>query len=141
LIIDRLAMAVGLPERALLARRRHREPAAERALDVGSKVFLLHQEFDELLAFRLVLGVGKDQAGLDVGAVFDRRAVRLIGEGRRDDGFLIGLLAGGALLGGQRRVIGIVKPFGRDRDREVVRHHNRPVVGRVVVVVILPGGG
>src|SRR3984893_11276890 len=35
LVIDRLAMAVGLPERALLACSRHREPAAERALDIG----------------------------------------------------------------------------------------------------------
>src|SRR4051794_20680364 len=43
--VDRLAMAVSLPERALLARRRDREPAAERALDIGPKVFLLHQEF------------------------------------------------------------------------------------------------
>src|SRR5258708_36050033 len=47
--VDRLAMAVGLPERALLACRRHREPASERALDVASKVFLLHHEFHEFL--------------------------------------------------------------------------------------------
>src|SRR5882757_11553097 len=53
--VDRLAMAVSLPERALLARGRDREPAAERALDIGPKVFFLHQEFDEFLAFRLVL--------------------------------------------------------------------------------------
>ena len=134
-------MAVGLPEWALLACGRHREPAAERALDVGPKVFLLQQEFDELLAFGLVLGVGKDQAGLDVGAVLDRRAVRLVGEGRGDDGFLVGLLAGRALFGGQRRVVGVIEPLGRDRDREVVRHHDRPVVERDVVVGILPGGG
>src|SRR6516164_9223502 len=38
LIVDRLAMAVSLPERALLARNRDREPAAERALDIGADV-------------------------------------------------------------------------------------------------------
>src|ERR1700722_13282691 len=34
--VGRLAMAIGLPERALLAFDRRREPAAERALDVGA---------------------------------------------------------------------------------------------------------
>src|SRR5215475_2310896 len=55
LVIDRLAMPVGLPERALLAGVRDREPAAERPFDIGTNVLLLQQEADELLAFRLVL--------------------------------------------------------------------------------------
>src|SRR5450432_3546895 len=55
LVIDRLAMTISLPERALLARGRYREPTAERALDVGPKVFFLHQEADELLGLGLVL--------------------------------------------------------------------------------------
>src|SRR4051795_12825644 len=37
--IDRLAMPVGLPEWALLSGCRHREPAAERAFDIGLQVF------------------------------------------------------------------------------------------------------
>src|SRR5215218_5634523 len=53
--VDGLAMPVGLPERALLACGRHREPAAECAFDIGTKVFLLQQELDELLALSLVL--------------------------------------------------------------------------------------
>src|SRR5579871_6335558 len=61
LVVDRLAMLVGLPERALLACLRHREPAAERTFNIGTDVLLLEQEADELLAFRLVLGVGEDQ--------------------------------------------------------------------------------
>src|SRR6201994_4547207 len=60
LVVDRLAMPVGLPERALLARLGHREPAAESALDIGTDVLLLKQEADELLALRLVLGAGED---------------------------------------------------------------------------------
>ena len=39
LVVDRLAVAVGLPERALLAGDRRRKPAAERALDIGLQVF------------------------------------------------------------------------------------------------------
>src|SRR3954451_5941889 len=35
--IDGFPMAVSLPERALLACRRHREPAAERTLDIGTQ--------------------------------------------------------------------------------------------------------
>src|SRR5215471_12028041 len=66
LAIDRLAVTVGLPERALLARHGYGEPAAERALDIGAEVFLLHQKLDELLGLCLVLRVGEDQAGLDV---------------------------------------------------------------------------
>src|SRR6187402_150606 len=97
LIVHRLAMPVSLPERALLACRRHREPAAERAFDIGPKVFLLHQELDELLALGLVLGGGEHQSGLDVGAVLDRGAVRLVGEGRGDDGLVVVLLAQRAL--------------------------------------------
>src|SRR5262249_20784246 len=50
LVVDRLAVAIGLPERARLARLGHREPAAERALDIGPHVLLLQQEADELLA-------------------------------------------------------------------------------------------
>src|SRR4029079_15957632 len=42
--VDGFPRAVSLPERALLARGRHREPTAERALDIGTKVILLHQE-------------------------------------------------------------------------------------------------
>src|ERR1700720_2085956 len=42
--IDRLAMPVGLPERALLSGYRHREPAAQRAFDVRLEIFLLQQE-------------------------------------------------------------------------------------------------
>src|SRR6478609_2633473 len=38
LIVHRLAMPVSLPPRALLAGGRHREPAAERALDVGPEI-------------------------------------------------------------------------------------------------------
>src|SRR5271168_1795258 len=41
LVVDRSAMAVGLPERALLALDRRREPAAERAFDIGAEVFFL----------------------------------------------------------------------------------------------------
>ena len=41
LVVHRLAMLVGLPERALLAFLGHREPAAERALDVRAEVVLL----------------------------------------------------------------------------------------------------
>src|SRR5947199_1420500 len=54
LIVHRLAMPVSLPERALLAGRRHREPAAERALDIGPDVLFLQQELDEFLALGLV---------------------------------------------------------------------------------------
>src|SRR5947207_1803909 len=50
LIVHRLAMAVSLPERALLAGRRHREPADERALDLGTDILFLQQALDELLA-------------------------------------------------------------------------------------------
>src|SRR6516165_10354019 len=39
--VDRLAVLVGLPERAFLAGLGHREPAAERALDIGADVLLL----------------------------------------------------------------------------------------------------
>ena len=49
LVVDRLAMAVVLPERALLAFEGRREPAAERAFDIGAEVFFLEQEGDELL--------------------------------------------------------------------------------------------
>src|SRR6266403_2423360 len=98
LVVDGLAMAVGLPERALLACAGDREPAAEAALDIGLQVLLLQQEFDEFLALRLVLRGREDHAGLDVGAVFHRRPVRLVGEAGGDDVLLIGLLAGGALL-------------------------------------------
>src|SRR5690348_13041474 len=76
LIVDRLAMPVRLPEWALLACLRYREPAAERALDIGADVLLLQQEADELLALRLVLGAGEDQAGLDVRAVLNGGSVR-----------------------------------------------------------------
>src|ERR1700704_4920100 len=38
LVVDRLAMLVGLPERALLALLGHREPAAEGAFDIRAKV-------------------------------------------------------------------------------------------------------
>ncbi len=141
LVPDRLAMPVRLPEGARLARLGHREPAAERTLDIGPHIVLLHQERDELLAFRLVLGIGEDQPGLDVGAVLDGRAVRCLRERRRDDVVLIGLLAGGALRVGQRRVGGILEPLRRDRDREIVRHHDRLVVEGDVVVRVLPGGG
>src|SRR5262249_57805262 len=41
LVVDRLAMPVGLPERALLACSGHREPAAKCALDVGAEVLFL----------------------------------------------------------------------------------------------------
>ena len=58
-VVDRLAMAVGLPERACLACGRHREPAAERALDIGPHVFFLEKEADELLAFSLVFAAVK----------------------------------------------------------------------------------
>src|ERR1700677_551856 len=76
LVVDRLAMAVVLPERALLAFEGRREPAAECAFDIGAKVFFLKQEGDELLRLGLVLGRGEDYAGLDVGAVLDRLTVR-----------------------------------------------------------------
>ncbi len=134
-------MPVSLPERALLAGGGHREPAAERALDVGTEVFFLHQELDELLALGLVLGRREHQSGLDVGAVLDRRAVRLVREGRGDDDLVIVLLAERALLRRQRRVVGVVEPFRRDRNREVVRHHDRLVVEGDIVVRVLPGGG
>src|SRR3954447_18335646 len=45
--VDRLAVLVGLPERAVLARLRHREPAAERALDIGADILFLEQEGNE----------------------------------------------------------------------------------------------
>src|SRR5450755_318466 len=47
LVVDRLAMTVTLPERTLLPSDRYREPTAERAFDVGSKVLFLHQETDK----------------------------------------------------------------------------------------------
>src|SRR5947207_8008650 len=50
LIVHRLAMPVSLPERALLAGGRHREPADERALDLGTDILFLQQALDELLA-------------------------------------------------------------------------------------------
>src|SRR5215475_3476173 len=91
LVVDRLAMPVGLPEGALLAGLRDREPAAERTLDIGTDVLLLEQEADELLALRLVLGACEDQAGLDVGAVLDGGSIRRLRERGRDDVLLIGL--------------------------------------------------
>src|ERR1700744_6779924 len=54
--IDRLAVMVGLPERALLSGEGHRKPAAQRAFDIGLQVFFLQHEFDELFRARLVLG-------------------------------------------------------------------------------------
>src|SRR5271154_7086215 len=51
LVVDGLAVTVGLPERALLTFDRRREPAAECTLDIGAEVFFLKQEGDEL--FRL----------------------------------------------------------------------------------------
>ena len=134
-------MPVSLPERALLTCGRHREPAAQCALDIGPDVLFLEQELDEFLALRLVLRGGEDEPCLDVGAVFDRRAVRLVGERGGDDGFLVSLLAGGALFGGQRRIVVVVEPLRRDRDREIVRHHDGLVMEGDVVVRILPGGG
>src|SRR5437773_1474166 len=120
LVVHRLAMTVSLPERALLAGGGHREPAAERALDIGPDVLFLQQELDELLALGLVLGDREHQPGLDVRAVLDRRTVRLVREGGGDDGLVIVLLAERALFRRQRRVVGIVEPFRRDRDREIV---------------------
>src|SRR6516164_11244164 len=111
-------MAVSLPERALLARDRHREPAAERAFDVGPNVLFLLQEFYELLALGLVFGGREHQPSLDIGAVFDGRAIRRLREGAGDDLLLIGLFAGRALLRRQRRVVGIIEPLRRDRDRK-----------------------
>src|SRR3569833_4182022 len=104
-------MMVRLPERALLARNRHREPAAERSLDVRPEIIFLHHESDELLGLLLVFGIGKDQSGLDVGAILDRRAVRLVRERGRDDRLLVGLLAGGALLRRERLIVGILETF------------------------------
>src|SRR5215475_8067182 len=40
LLVHRLTMLVGLPERALLAHLGHREPATERALDIGAEIIL-----------------------------------------------------------------------------------------------------
>ena len=41
LVVDRQAMRIGLPERALLRRLGHREPAAQRTFDIRRQVFLL----------------------------------------------------------------------------------------------------
>src|SRR5712664_4601925 len=58
--VDRLAMTVGLPERALLPGDRYREPAAQRAFDIRLEIFLLQQEFYKFLGLRLVLRGSED---------------------------------------------------------------------------------
>src|SRR5688572_14210537 len=47
LIAHRLAMLVAIPECGLLPFQGHREPAAERTLDIGRQVLVLQQESDE----------------------------------------------------------------------------------------------
>src|SRR5829696_7607447 len=64
LLVDRLAVAVRLPERPLLAGLGDREPAPERALDVRRQVLFLEQEADELFGLRLVLRLAEDRADL-----------------------------------------------------------------------------
>jgi hypothetical protein len=54
LVEHRLAVRVGLPERAGLPGLGHREPAAQRALDVRREVFFLQQEGHELLGARFL---------------------------------------------------------------------------------------
>src|SRR4029453_13587785 len=60
-------------------------------------------------------------------------------EARGGDQLVVSLAAGGALLGAERLVVGVVQPLGRDRDRVIVRHRDRLVVEGDVVVGILPG--
>src|SRR5262249_48413113 len=53
LVVPRLAMLVGEPERARLAGERHRKPAPEPRLDIGAEVFLLQHEPQEVLRLGL----------------------------------------------------------------------------------------
>ena len=97
LVVDGGAVRVALPERALLRRLGHREPAAERAFDVRREVGFVEHEGDELLGRDLVLRVLEDHAGLDRGAVGHLAAVGFVREGGRGDQLGVVLLRGGAL--------------------------------------------
>ena len=85
LVVDRLPVRIGLPEGLFLRRLGDREPAPERALDIGRQVLFLQQELHELLRRRLVLGVGEDDADLDRGPVDHLLPSGFVREARRAD--------------------------------------------------------
>ena len=138
LVVHGLAVPVRLPEWPFGSGLGHRIPAPERAFDIGCQVVLLQQEGDELLRPLLVLRVLENDTGLDRGAIDHLRAVGLVRKTCGADQLFVILLRGRALLGRQGCVVRVVEPFGRDRDRRVVRQHRRLVVEGDVVVRVFP---
>ena len=138
LVVHRLAMTIGLPERPLGRGLGHRIPAAERALDVRRQVLVLQQEGDEFLRALLVFRAIEDHARLDRGAIDHLRAVGLVGEAGGRDQLGVVLLRCSPLVGRQRFVVHVVEPLRSDRNGRIVGHDDRLIVEGNVVVGILP---
>src|SRR5476649_1682816 len=93
LVVYRPEMTIGLPKLGFLADLRHREPASERALDVGRQVVFLQHEFYEFLGVFLILGIRKDRANLDGSTIDHWLPAGLLREARGRNQFLVRLLA------------------------------------------------